>query len=420
MTDKNLERRCTFSEYLKYNTVMILENDETIANLIQKLLSKKGIRSYIVTTGRQAEQEFMRYKNRTNLAIVDIGLPDVDGTKVIEILRETKPSLESIIFTGWWNEDLLLKATNLQIKAFLRKPDDITRLACVVLKSMEELYLDYEKDVESKILEEDKKKLKDSLNARCYLTAKGILGSVTHNLRQPLSVIGGFAQRQQKSVDELMKKLQKTIPAEEYVYYENWCKQWKKSNSLIVENVKRLERHLSSMVEYGRKFPLMVGVTYLDNTIEELLEDVRPELEKKKLTLFYSNEEIIEPFVMNVDYFKQLLRSMTFFMIEHASNGDELSLCTSLYSPSSTERMISCLGASDYLEISVVNQATPIEEYHKEFLLSPLYEHKSMDEHDSELINSRHIVESLEGRIILDNNDGEGAYLKVWVPYKKA
>ena len=43
-----------------------------------------------------------------------------------------------------------------------------------------------------------------------------------------------------------------------------------------------------------------------------------------------------------------------------------------------------------------------------------------MDEHDSELINSRHIVESLEGRIILDNNDGEGAYLKVWVPYKKA
>ena len=399
---------------------MIVEDDETIANLIQKLLSKKGIKSYIVTTGRQAEQEFMRYKDRTNLAIVDIGLPDTDGTKVIERLRETKPSLESIILTGRWDEDLLLKATNLQIKAFLRKPNDITRLACVVLKSMEELYLDYGKEIESKILEEDKKKLRDSLSARCYLTAKGILKSVTHNLRQPLAVIGGFALRQQKSVDELMKKLQKTLPAEEYVYYENWCKQWKKSNSLIVENVKRLERHLSSMVEYGRKFPLMVGVTDLDNTIEELLEEVYPELEKKKLTFFYLNAEMIDPFIMNVDYFKQLLRSMTFFMIEHASNGDELSLCTSLYSPSSTERMISCLGASDYLEISVVNQATPIEEYHKEFLLSPLYEHRSMDEHDSELVNSRHIVESLEGRIILDNNEGEGAYLKVWIPYKKA
>ncbi len=420
MTDKKLERRCTFSEYLRSNSVMIVEDDETIANLIQKLLSKKGIKSYIVTTGRQAEQEFMRYKDRTNLAIVDIGLPDTDGTKVIERLRETKPSLESIILTGRWDEDLLLKATNLQIKAFLRKPNDITRLACVVLKSMEELYLDYGKEIESKILEEDKKKLRDSLSARCYLTAKGILKSVTHNLRQPLAVIGGFALRQQKSVDELMKKLQKTLPAEEYVYYENWCKQWKKSNSLIVENVKRLERHLSSMVEYGRKFPLMVGVTDLDNTIEELLEEVYPELEKKKLTFFYLNAEMIDPFIMNVDYFKQLLRSMTFFMIEHASNGDELSLCTSLYSPSSTERMISCLGASDYLEISVVNQATPIEEYHKEFLLSPLYEHRSMDEHDSELVNSRHIVESLEGRIILDNNEGEGAYLKVWIPYKKA
>ena len=68
------------------NKILIVE-DNVIAQRIAKLIIKSlGDEAIIVDSGLQALQELQNH--HYDLAIMDIGLPDVDGITVMETLRE--------------------------------------------------------------------------------------------------------------------------------------------------------------------------------------------------------------------------------------------------------------------------------------------------------------------------------------------
>lgn len=91
-------------------TVLIVDDEEDILQLIRYNLEKEGYRTITTTSGEQALYEAKR--NLPNLIILDLMLPGVDGievckqlraveeTKLIPILMVTAKSEESDIITG--------------------------------------------------------------------------------------------------------------------------------------------------------------------------------------------------------------------------------------------------------------------------------------------------------------------------------
>jgi DNA-binding response OmpR family regulator len=67
-------------------TVMLVEDEESIAQLLRSYLAGQGYRVVWVTTGEEALTELERHPVR--IVVLDIGLPGIDGFDVCRLIRE--------------------------------------------------------------------------------------------------------------------------------------------------------------------------------------------------------------------------------------------------------------------------------------------------------------------------------------------
>jgi len=95
-----------------------------------------------VDTAETGKEALMKSKESLHhLAIIDIRLPDTEGTDLLERLKETVPSTRKIILTGYPDLENAVKALNLGAQAYLIKPVEPKKLLNVIkqqLKKQEE------------------------------------------------------------------------------------------------------------------------------------------------------------------------------------------------------------------------------------------------------------------------------------------
>ena len=65
--------------------ILIVDDDNNIAELIALYLTKECFETKIVNDGEEALREFASF--RPDLIILDLGLPDIDGQKVLSTVR---------------------------------------------------------------------------------------------------------------------------------------------------------------------------------------------------------------------------------------------------------------------------------------------------------------------------------------------
>ena len=65
--------------------VLIVEDEQSISSFISMILTANGYDTIIVNTGEEALT--MISSHCPDLIVLDLGLPDIDGTQVIESIR---------------------------------------------------------------------------------------------------------------------------------------------------------------------------------------------------------------------------------------------------------------------------------------------------------------------------------------------
>jgi DNA-binding NtrC family response regulator len=99
---------------------------------------------YIVDKAENGQEAIAKTNaNFYNLAIVDWRLPDIEGTKLLGQLKETKPKMMKIMLTGYPSMDNVMAAVNEHADAFLLKPVDFE----VILKKVKDLLKLQEEDL---------------------------------------------------------------------------------------------------------------------------------------------------------------------------------------------------------------------------------------------------------------------------------
>jgi len=100
--------------------ILVIDDDEGIRKVITTALNDE---SYITDTASNGKEAIEKSKtNAYNLAIIDIHLPDMEGTQLLSELKETTPKMRKIIVTGFPEVQNAITAVKKGANDYITKP----------------------------------------------------------------------------------------------------------------------------------------------------------------------------------------------------------------------------------------------------------------------------------------------------------
>ena len=102
--------------------ILIIDDEEGIRKSLRNLLEDEG---YTVDTAEKGQEAIEKSKEKFyNLALIDIRLPDIDGTKLLKTIKDTTPRMIKMMITGYPSLDNAVQAVNEGADAYIMKPLD--------------------------------------------------------------------------------------------------------------------------------------------------------------------------------------------------------------------------------------------------------------------------------------------------------
>jgi len=116
--------------------ILIVEDDENIRKTMKNILQQKGYETDTAKTGREAEKKAKA--KFYNLALLDIKLPDMEGTQLLAKLHENTPKMVKIMVTGYPSLENAMEALNQGANAYVTKPVKPAKLLALIKEKLEE------------------------------------------------------------------------------------------------------------------------------------------------------------------------------------------------------------------------------------------------------------------------------------------
>ncbi len=115
--------------------ILIIDDDPIQRKTLADILRVKGYETLAARDG--TEGLALMERNGVNLALIDLGLPDMSGMTVLERIKADHPSTEAIILTGNATLDSAIEATDRGAFSYLVKPYEIDRLILNARRALE-------------------------------------------------------------------------------------------------------------------------------------------------------------------------------------------------------------------------------------------------------------------------------------------
>jgi two-component system response regulator HydG len=116
--------------------ILVVDDDINICEALSLILIKRGWNVEVANTGREALQKAETVA--FNVALLDIRLPDIEGTKLLKLLPKTTPKMIKIMVTGYPELRNAVEALNDGADAYLMKPVRPEDLLITIRAKLEE------------------------------------------------------------------------------------------------------------------------------------------------------------------------------------------------------------------------------------------------------------------------------------------
>ncbi len=146
-------------------SILIVEDDTNIRVPLSTILQQGG---YNTDTAKNGQEAIQKSKAKFfNLALLDIRLPDIEGTKLLTMMHENLPKMVKIMITGYPSLENAVEALNQGADAYVIKPVKPEKLLALIEEKLEE-QRQAEKMTEGKVTEWIKtrvRKIEDDMRA---------------------------------------------------------------------------------------------------------------------------------------------------------------------------------------------------------------------------------------------------------------
>ena len=135
---------------MKKKSILVVEDDKAILKGFKEILQSED---YSVDTAETGQEALQKSKTKFfNLALLDIKLPDIEGTELLRIMHENQPEMMKIMVTGYPSLENAVIALNQGADAYVIKPVKPEKLLDLIEGKLEE-QSEAEKMTEEKITE---------------------------------------------------------------------------------------------------------------------------------------------------------------------------------------------------------------------------------------------------------------------------
>ena len=118
------------SEPLKgIGTILLIEDESAVIEMLRKLLERLGYHVIEAQTGKEAIRLARAFDGDIDLAILDVFLPDMNGNKIYPLLKEFRPDLKVLVFSGYSLDGPAQEILDAGAHGFLQKPVSIEVLS---------------------------------------------------------------------------------------------------------------------------------------------------------------------------------------------------------------------------------------------------------------------------------------------------
>lgn len=116
--------------------ILVVDDEKDILETLKDILERKGYVTDTAETGKEAMEKSK--KQVYNLALLDVMLPDIEGTELLTKLHGTTPRMMKIMVTASPSLQYAVKALNLGADAYVLKPVNPKELLKLVEEKLRE------------------------------------------------------------------------------------------------------------------------------------------------------------------------------------------------------------------------------------------------------------------------------------------
>ena len=245
--------------------------------------------------------------------------------------------------------------------------------------------------IERNRAEEEKKELQRQLAQAEKLAALGrFTANIAHEIRNPLTSVGGFARR-----------LDKTISADS---------KEKKYAKIIIAETTRLEKILKNILSFSREPAPNNIENDLDAVIEHALQ-INEDLFKEKFIVVDKSLEDLPEFLFDKDMIIEVLENIFLNAIDAMPDGGTLTVASQKLDGPENARVL----------IKIQDTGVGISEDKLGEIFEPFYTSKVAEQGTGlGLSITRKIMESLGGRVDIESEVGKGTLVTLTLPFKES
>ncbi len=222
---------------------------------------------------------------------------------------------------------------------------------------------------------------------------------VAHELRQPLTIIGGFARRIERQLDASNFRSETGQVA---------------SVHIITSEIQRLEKILNTLIDFTRRETLAQEMTDPAVIIDDVLKLYGHVMSEKNLRFDVKFGAEATTFLLDPERFEQVVRNLVSNAIDASPFGGTLHIETGISSPSTKALETGSLESQSYFEMKIRNHGSVIKAEELQKIFSPFFTTKNYGTGIG-LTVAKKIVEAHGGSISVHSDEG-GTTFTVWIP----
>ena len=111
-------------------SILIVDDESTMRNLLEKILAREGYQMYSLGDG-QAALEYLN-SNHVDIVISDMKMPKMDGFELLKNIKEHHPGVGVIIMTAYGDTYTVKDALLLGADEYITKPFKSYEISLVV------------------------------------------------------------------------------------------------------------------------------------------------------------------------------------------------------------------------------------------------------------------------------------------------
>ena len=109
--------------------VLLVDDEDVIIDVSRELLQTLGYEVYVARNGREAIDTYKANKDKIDIVILDMVMPDMGGGEAYDIMKDIDPNIKALLSSGYSINGQAAEILDRGCNGFIQKPFDITQLS---------------------------------------------------------------------------------------------------------------------------------------------------------------------------------------------------------------------------------------------------------------------------------------------------